>query len=383
MKKTFLVIIPDRLSVLINKGEVVPRYYNPGNLFDEVHIMMTNDDKPEVRLVQPMVGDAKLMIHNFPPPAHFFRNTLGWQPFLMKNWIQEFLSLVSKINPNLIRTHNNFIEGFLASRAKKKLSVPFVTSLHGVWDVDDLGSIKSKIHRIFRRKLEINTLENADATICVYSEILRYAKCHGATNPHLIHNFVGGEHLKPKSSWHLSETIKLITVNRQLPEKNPSNIIRALELIPYPVDYKIIGDGVLHEHLRYLAQKLPKNKSVEFIKSLPNDQVCSLMAKSDFMVSNCHYKGISKTLIEAGLSGLPVITNRYNDGYSLQEYEDGWIHLSEDTPQGYAKSLETLIEDHELREGFGKKALHYTTQHFNPELLELKVTNIYKDLLSP
>jgi len=39
-----LVIIPDRVTDILIKGEFQPLYYNPGNLFDEVHILMTNDD---------------------------------------------------------------------------------------------------------------------------------------------------------------------------------------------------------------------------------------------------------------------------------------------------------------------------------------------------
>ena len=42
-----LVIIPDRLSLLVRKGEVTSRYYNPGNLFRHVDILMTNDDRPD------------------------------------------------------------------------------------------------------------------------------------------------------------------------------------------------------------------------------------------------------------------------------------------------------------------------------------------------
>src|SRR5580704_18008108 len=38
------VIVPDRLSALVSKGEVTQRYYNPGNLFRVVHLFMTNDD---------------------------------------------------------------------------------------------------------------------------------------------------------------------------------------------------------------------------------------------------------------------------------------------------------------------------------------------------
>lgn len=381
MIKKLLVIIPDRLSVLIQKGEVVPRYYNPGNLFDEVHIVMTNDDKPDPHLVQPMVGRVKLVLHNFSPPEHFFINTLGWQPFLMKRWVRDFLSIVTTIAPNLIRTHNNFIEGYLAYKAKQILGIPYVTSLHGVWDTDDLTNIKSRIHRIFRKKLEKITLEHADAVICVYSAILDYAKTHGCKSPHLIHNFVGGDYIKPKTTWDLSSPIKFITVNRQLPEKNPENIIRALSLLDYDFRYKLIGDGQLHEYLKDLARTLGIYEKIEFIKSLPNKDVCSFYSQSDFIVSNCHYKGISKTIIEAGLSGLPIILNNYRDGYELHEYKGDWIYSCEDTPDGYANSLTHLIQDAKKRQALGENALTKSTESFSAYTLENKVISIYQSLL--
>ena len=61
-----LVMIPDRLSDLVNKGEITERYYNPGNLFGEVHLAMTNEDRPDLAAVQKMVGDARLHVHNLP-----------------------------------------------------------------------------------------------------------------------------------------------------------------------------------------------------------------------------------------------------------------------------------------------------------------------------
>ena len=382
MTTKLLVIIPDRLSVLIQKGEVVPRYYNPGSLFDEVHIMMTNDDQPDPKLVQIMVGDAKLYLYNILQPNHFFRNTLGWQRPLLQSWLNKIIDQVQKIQPNLVRTHNNFLEGYLASKIKERLHVPYVTSLHGVWDVDELTTFKSKIHRFFRKKIEKITLKNADAVICVYSAITDYAKRHGGKNPQLIQNFVGGNHIKQKTSWNLSNPIKLITVNRQLPEKNPENIIKALALLPYAFEYTLIGDGILHERLKDIAKQLGPEKKVYFIKSLPNAEVCKVYNQSDFMVSNCHYKGISKTIIEAGLSGLPIILNQYNDGYQLEEYNGGWIQECEDTPEGYAEALDTFIKDHSTREVFGRKATEVTHQNFCPIYLEAKVVDIYKSILS-
>ncbi len=381
MIKKLLVIIPDKLSALIQKGEVVSRYYNPGNLFDEVHIMMTNDDRPDPTLVQPMVGDAKLYLYNIAPPNHFFRNTFGWQFFLTRNWVNSVLEEINTIKPNLVRTHNNFLEGYIASQIKNKFNVPYVTSLHGVWDEDDLGTFKAKIHRFFRKKIERITLKNADSVICVYSSVLRYAKQYGAKNPQLIQNFVGGAHIKPKSSWKLSKPIKLITVNRQLPEKNPENIIKALSLLPYDFEYQVIGDGTLHNHLKLIAKSLGLERKIKFIKSLPNSKICHLYFQSDFMVSNCHYKGISKTIIEAGLSGLPIILNKYADNYKLAEYEGGWIRECSDTPEGYASALDNLIKDSKKRENLGKKALSLTHKKFSPAKLEEQVCKIYRSLL--
>jgi hypothetical protein len=37
-----MVIISDKLPDLVKKGEITPRYYNPAELFDEVHIVATN-----------------------------------------------------------------------------------------------------------------------------------------------------------------------------------------------------------------------------------------------------------------------------------------------------------------------------------------------------
>ena len=60
MNKVLLVIISDALSDLVKKGEITERYYNPGNLFDEVHILMTVTDKVKIEDVQKTAGTAKL-----------------------------------------------------------------------------------------------------------------------------------------------------------------------------------------------------------------------------------------------------------------------------------------------------------------------------------
>ncbi len=381
MSNKLVVLIPDRLSVLVNKGEVIPRYYNPGNVFDEVHIMMTNDDKPDITAVQTMVGDAKLYLHNLVPPERFFKKTLGWQFPLMKTWVQEITTKIAALKPAMVRTHNNFMEGYLAYSLNKEYQIPYVTSLHGIWDIDELGTWKQRVHRFFRKKLERATLTHASAILCVYSPIIDYAVRHGGKHVHLMPNFVGADYICKKQNWELHSAIKIMTVNRQQKEKNPENIIRALKLIPYPIQYTLVGDGIYHDKLQSLVSELGLQEQVTFIKALPNAAVCKMYSEHDFMVSNCHYRGISKTIIEAGLSGLPIILNHYNDGFALQEYEGDWIHSCIDTPEGYAKALIELIENKGMRERLANNAIQVTSERFLPQAIETQVANIYRQVM--
>src|SRR4051812_14781308 len=88
-----LVLVIDSLSELVAKGEVTDRYYNPGDQFDEVHIAMTSDDKPDPDALRRAVGDARLVLHNLPGGRRLGHRTLGWRPRLLNRWAQVAVDL--------------------------------------------------------------------------------------------------------------------------------------------------------------------------------------------------------------------------------------------------------------------------------------------------
>ena len=49
-------------------------------MFDQVHIVMTNDDRPDPATVQPTVGCAKLYLQNLAGGMDLLVRTLGWRP---------------------------------------------------------------------------------------------------------------------------------------------------------------------------------------------------------------------------------------------------------------------------------------------------------------
>lgn len=374
-----MVIVPDRLSDLVRKGEITPRYYNPGELFKEVHLVATNDDEPDLEALQRAVGRAKLVFHNLPTGSRYFLRSLGWQRPLVEPFIQQGLGLAEKIRPQLVRTHNNFLEGVIASRIKQNFGVPLVVSLHGVWDVDDRETFYTRLRSRFRAKLERISLRSADAVIAVYAPIERYARAFGAKRVELIYNVVAGENIGRKQSYDLSRPPRLITINRQLPQKNPSNIIRAVAEID--CHYTIVGDGVLHESLRALAADLGCADRAEFIKAIPNAELCAGLQGFDIMVSHCDYWGTSKTIIEAALAGLPIVINRHPQ-IKIEEYSGGWIVECENTPEAYKEAILDLLENPGRREQLGNLASNTASERFDPEQMERRTVALYRELLA-
>jgi glycosyltransferase involved in cell wall biosynthesis len=374
-----MVIVPDRLSDLVRKGEITARYYNPGELFREVHIVMLNDDRPDPAAVQPMVGGAKLHLHNLVGSRRlFFLKTLGWQIPLIEPLLQRGVALARQIRPQLIRTHNNFLEGVVAQRIKSELATPYIVSLHGVWDIDDRITAMGRISAAFRKKLELMTLADADAVIAVYAPIVRYARAYGAKRVELIYNIVAGKDISRKTNHDLGRPPRLITINRQVPEKNPSNIIRAVARLD--CTYTVIGDGPLHGDLESLAAQLGCADRVRFITSMPNRQLCATLKDYDVMVSHCDYWGMSKTIIEGALAGLPIVINRHPET-AIAEYDGGWIVECANTPEGYGTAVAELLASAERRRAIGEFAYQTARTRFDPEAMEQRTVALYRELL--
>jgi len=385
MSKKLLLILSDYISSWIYKGEVIERYYNPGNLFDEVHILFTNDDKPDVSFLQPMVGDAKIFIYNYPEPPGFLKKTLGWQPFLMKKWANGAIEIAQRIKPDLIRCHGLFLNTFLAVEIKKKMQVPVITSLHGNPDVDYL---RGRLARTWKDKIigqchgviERYCLKYIDHVIAVYSPIVSYLEKHLVKSFSVIHNVVAINAPIKKNYNFDSNNVNLICVGRQtVLQKDPSNIIRALASLN-KVNLTIIGDGDLHQGLIELANGLGVADRVKFIKNIDNKSILSLMQKSDFFIYHSINYEISKGCIEAALIGLPVILNDRN-GNPANELVDSGFVLVKDDPNAYASALTEMINDDNLRKNTATSSHEYALKHWSPNVAEGKIVDLYKEYL--
>ncbi len=381
--RRLMVIVTDRLSVLARKGEIHPRYYNPGDLFEEVHIVMTNDDIIQPEAIQRTVGTAIPYVHNLPAGKALFFSSLGYRPPLLDRWATDGVRLAKQINPDLIRCHGNSVNAYLAVRVKKELGIPLVVSMHANPDIDVRGpfarSLARKIYGEAHKSVEKAALKSADHFIAVYSPIIPYLRNNRVRAYSLVFNAVGyGSEMK--KDYRLHQPVRCLCVGRQdAREKDPTQIIEAIAELP-GVHLTLVGTGNLHEKLKTLAATLNCSDRCEFVSGLDNEAVLKLMQDSDIYVFNLISLGISKTMMEAALIGLPIIVNR--GPYGLAEEIDGdWLVKTENTKLGYVKALQSLIEDSVGREALGRRAHEHASTHWSPVAMEDRVVALYRRYL--
>jgi glycosyltransferase involved in cell wall biosynthesis len=380
MVSRLLVIVPDRLSDLARKGEITARYYNPGDVFDEVHVLMINDDRPDVVSLAPLAGRARLVLHTLPPPS--FAATLGWRPSLVSPWASKAVALADAIQPRVVRCYAPWLNGIAGVAIRRRLGVPLVVSVHINPDVDVRPRLswrdpKAKVFWMASRAVERYVLPRADLVLPVYASARRYAEQLGARRIEVVYNAVTPDRLASKTSYTLSSPPRIISVGRQFDAKFPEHVIRAAASIGATVT--LVGNGPRHGDLRRIAAEC--GAQATFLDAVRNDDLCASLPSYDVFATHSEYWEISKSVLEALLVGLPVVLNR-RTGEPVPELTPDLCQLVDNSTAGYAAALRALFDDESRRRTMGERARIESLRRFDPRRMEERVAAIYRDLLA-
>lgn len=100
-------------------------------------------------------------------------------------------------------------------------------------------------------------------------------------------------------------------VGRLAPEKGIDLLLRALSLVHHKlreVQLLLAGAGRERPELEALAAELGLGDRVRFLGPVSNIEV--LYRALDLYVSSSHFEGLPTVLLEAALSGIPIVTTR-------------------------------------------------------------------------
>jgi len=372
-----MVFILDRLSDLVTKGEVLQNYYNPEDTYQKVTIVVCNWRKDYVnpKAVQPMVGTAKLEIIQYPLPSPI--TTFGWR--FVERWLQRGVEQLAPLNPDMVWALGSFQFAQLAARVSKVLNTPMVMCLHGRWDVDEQNTIPRWVYAKLHVHAEEESIQAADVVIPVYEDIVPYAKKRGAKRIEVIYNAINAQALRQKESYHLLSPMRLLILNRQVEQKDPSNILRALAESGLSYTLDIIGNGPMHEELNRLTAELGTRGRTCFIRTMLNKTICERMPTYDMFLGTCHYPAITKGTLEAGYAGLPIVLNQRR-GEPITELSNDWMMIVEDSVDGYGEAIKILADNWSMRQRLGKAARRQVMDKFQPQNSAARRAIIFRQL---
>lgn len=377
--KKICVFPNDPVSAYVAKGEIKTRYFNPCEMFDEVHVMSLADHDCEPRAAQEVAGRARLLIH---PIGRMSPRTIGGLGQVRRS----LLKTLEAINPDVIRAYNPLFAGWLAVSCARRLRKPSVVSIHGNYDRDvrRLFLIEGRLFRfakyvLFCLTTEPYVLRHADKVICAYEFPVDYVKHHGARDVSVIYNRVDVERFKPVSRSGRSDSIHILTVGRLDREKNHACLIRALEGTN-GLHLRIIGDGEEYSALTALARRLNVSNRVEFRRQIPHRNIHCEYEKADVFAIATRYGGVHIPVLEAMAAGLPIVVPqpRWEDAPELAA---DVAQVVENRPLAFRTAFLRLRDDPSLRQRLGALA-RVRIMPFRGDVMEARERQVYEQVLA-
>jgi len=371
-----LCVLPnDQLSAYYQKGEIKPRYFNPKNIFDEIHVISLFNSEEKAENVKTIAGNADLKIH-----------VVGKVNLLNKNSKKKLvLDLVREIKPDVIRSFNPLLQGWMAAQAKKELGIPLVISLHGDYD-RDLRYFAKKNRRYIeylklqysKKILESFSISNADEVIIVYDFIRSYAKKMGAKNINLIYNRVDLSQFSPNIKPLFKEKKPvIICVGRLIKEKNQQCLIRAIKDLD--VVLLLIGSGVEYKNLVNFSKELGIEDKVRFETSIPHEKIQKCYTAASLFALPIKYGGFAIPALEAAASGIPVILPKQEFDPNPDLIKD-FAMLIDNDPESFKEAISNILADRDLSQKMVQRGLKIIKK-INSDVMEEKEKELYLKLL--
>ncbi len=262
-----------------------------------------------------------------------------------------------QLRPSAVVAHGGEPAKYATLAAPKHLPIAYLS----------IGSAHPNLRRPLSRALHRRYTRRADVVVAVSSDVAREARdLHGVPEQRVvvIPNGRDAEIFRPRESPGKGR-VRLIFVGHLDPGKRPDrfiDLVGELGKRGFEVEARMVGEGPLAEDIRPAAEEA----GVAILGR--RDDVAELMADSDILVMTSRPpEGMPGVLIEAGLSGLAVVSTRIPGSGDV--IEDGVTGLLVDIDDFAAlvDAVGLLVTDTETRVEMGTRARAVCLERFTLE----------------
>jgi len=185
--------------------------------------------------------------------------------------------------------------------------------------------------------------------------------------------------------------IKITTVGRLIEKKGIEYGIRAVaELVKnHPeIEYSIIGDGCLKEHLQDLIQELDVSYNVKLLGWKHHQEIIEVFKDSHIFIApsitaeDGNQDGVPNVLKEAMAMGLPVIGTRHGGIVELVKDGVSGFLVPERDAEALAGKLRYLVEHPEIWSIMGKAGRAHVEAYYDMQKLNDELVEIYQKVIT-
>ncbi|WP_152597428.1 glycosyltransferase family 4 protein [Neobacillus niacini] len=175
------------------------------------------------------------------------------------------------------------------------------------------------------------------------------------------------------------DDIAIISTGDLIKRKNFNTAITAIAKANNPkLHFLICGKGPELDSLTALAKELGVDNQIHFLGF--RSDIKELLHISDLFLFPSIQEGLPRSLMEAMASGLPCIVSNVRGNVDLIEHGNGGMLINPFDANGYAKAINELIANENLRFEMSSNNLE-AIKKFDVEIVKKEMNEIYKHIL--
>ena len=329
----------------------------------------------------------------------------GWswieERILFKHFIARIIEVAKEENADIIHAHVPYRVGIPALKAARKLRLPFVYEMRGMWEESAVASGRWKAgglaYRRFRR-MENKVMRNADAVICISETLRQEAISRGIPSEKIsiVPNAVSPVDPQTEVSELLAEVQEKIGDSQVV---GYIGSLRELEGVDSTADaVSILRKRDVNAKLFVLSSESGQSELLAHCEKLgigddaiitgpvPHNQVAPFYELIDVFVVSRPDKRVTRLVtplkpfeaMQAGraivMSDLPALAEIVEEG------ETGRLYPADDV-ESLANTIQELFDDKSLRTNLGSMAAEWIAKERTWPFVISKIPHLYNRLV--
>lgn len=269
--------------------------------------------------------------------------------------------------------------GLVAARLAAGFGIPLIVSSHGT----DIALLKKR--GLIQRLSRFVYRRTARATVVstfLKETLLKYVDAITAEQVAVVPMPIGMETF-PRSDPPANAVVVLLSVARFTHQKRLEDIIAAAaRLADEDISFRVVmvGEGPLETELKEMVGRLKLTDRFTFIPLVAQQRLGELYRQSDAVVLASEGEGFGLVLVEAGMTGRPVVAARSGGITDIVEHDVNGLLFEPGDIDGLTRCLRTIIAGAEIRNRMGQAGYAMAMERFATPVLIGRIHDLFVSL---